>query len=220
MGGIVSDARWAYSLLSTTGLSFATLAVALLTHTLLWWAQLLGLLSGDYDAHAHGSIALVSAMCVTAGSGAAFVYFLHVFTRTKDSLADLARSCLRTLHLRLGAFLALAGGAVLYAMESCEQLAAHHLDGPMSAFGGTPVVGFAVLVTVALLVMGFLRAVCAWLADAHERIVRVVALFVRRGVDAQSPAFARRDLECSPTRRALLVIQTHGTRAPPLDLAF
>ncbi len=216
----MSDVRSAYRLLATTGLSFAALGVALVTHALLWWAQQFGFLGGDYDAHAHGSVSVVAAICVAAGLGAVFLYAAHVFAQQRNSLPHLARTCLRALRFRVTMFLALAGTATLYAMESGEQLAAHHFDGPLSAFGGTPAVAFAFLAATALLVVASLRAICAWLADAHERIVRFIAIIARPAGETRDAAFACGRFTGSLVHRPMLAVQGHGERAPPFDLAF
>jgi hypothetical protein len=195
----------------------ATSTVTLATHSMLAWAQSARLLRGDYGEHLHGFVAPIAFAGLTAAAAALFMYVLHLAGLDTRSLPLFARAFRARLGWQAVGVTALVASLALIGMESGEQLAAGHFDGFASAFSGAPAVGLGLILLFSAATNAALRALCAWLADAHARIVFAI-MFLRRFRDeTAAPALAR------SRRDSLAAIcyvcdasHAYGKRAPPV----
>jgi transposase len=195
----------------------ATSTVTLATHSMLAWAQSAGLLRGDYGEHLHGFVTPIALAGLTAGAAALFLYGVHLVDLDTCSVPLLARAFRARLGWQAVGVTALCASLALVGMETGEQLAARHFDGFSSAFSGAPAVGLGLILLFSAAASAALRALCAWLADAHTRIVFAI-MFLRRhcGKDT-APALA------GSWRASLAAVcyvcdasHVYGKRAPPV----
>ncbi len=179
----------ARSAIALAGVAVASLATALAAHALLAWVQAAGLIQGDYGEHSHGMVVPTILAAVTMGAVSMLGYLVHVTCRDAGMLPGLARRFARGLGWRSAASIGLIAAAVLVGMERGEQLAAGHLDGLWSAFGGVPAIGLAFVALCGATASALLRAACEWVAGAHDRILRAVTYLLRNPIAAK-PALA------------------------------
>jgi hypothetical protein len=203
--------RW----VARAGFLLATCAVTLVAHTVLALAQSSGLIPGDYGHHVHGLLVPLSLAGATAGLVTLVLYGSHLIGLDARSLPPLASSLRERLGWQAIILTCLAACLLLAGMESVEQLAAHHLDGPLSAFSGVPAFGIGLIALLSIAVNAVLRAVCTWLADAHIRIVLAISFLLRpRGTPVACVAHSRRP--CLATVcYASYSSRVYGKRAPP-----
>jgi hypothetical protein len=206
--------------IAACGFVFVTSAVALGAHTMLALGQSLGVLGGDYGAHAHATVLPVGLAGFTLALCAAFSYIVHIASAGRRSLPSLARAFRRCIDWRKTVLLSVSAASLLAAMESAEQALGGHFDGPGAAFGATPVAGFAVVLVASAVAVALARSVCDWLASAHSRIAMVVACLLRPMYSFALPAAWR------TKRHALTTVDyvwdtslAHGKRGPPRLLA-
>jgi hypothetical protein len=213
----IVHARSLYRWVAAAGVLQVTLTVALLSHILLGCAQTSGLLQGDYGRHAHGSVAATALASLTAAMCAIFLYVVHLAGLRGRSLPSLARALRAQLGWRTVAIIGVAAALLLAGMETGEQLAAGRLDGPLSAFGNVPALGFGLIVLFSAAGNAVLRALCNWLIGVHAHIVSFVSFLLLR--DRGEPAGPlRAPFSCGlrvSVSYAYAASQAHGKRAPP-----
>jgi len=217
---VVRDVSKAYARVIAVGALFSTALCALAAHAVLGWLQALGWISGEYGSHDHGSLGLVGCGLVVAGAGSLLLYVLHTIDGGPGSEPTLARALCRQLDWRAVVLLTFAGCAALIGMETGEQLAARHFDGILSALGGQPAIGLAVIGSMSFAVVSTLRTLCVWLAASHGRIV--IALFTMlKGSREQISGIFSRARRIGLHRIACACTTPHifGKRAPPQCLA-
>ena len=211
------QARSLHRWVAVAGVLQVTLTVALLSHIFLGCAQASGLLQGDYDRHAHGSVVAIGLGSLTAAICAIFLYVVHLAGLSGRSLPSLARVLRAQLGWQTAAMIGVAASLLLAGMETGEQLAAGHLDGPLSAFGNVPALAFALIVLFSVAGNAVLQALCKWLIGAHAHIVSLVSFLLLRdrGKFAGPPrARFNSGLRVSVSY-AYDASQAHGKRAPP-----
>ncbi len=208
--------RSLYRWLATAGVLQVTLTVALATHMFLGYAQAAGLLQGDYDRHAHGSIVAIGLGSLTAAMCAIFLYTVHLAGLGTRSLPSLARDLRAHLGWQTVAVIGLLASLLLFGMETGEQLAADRFDGALSAFGDAPALGLGLIILFSTAGNALLRALCDWLVDAHTHIVSLISfLFTDR--TGAGPLRARFKGELlAAVHYACDASQANGKRAPPL----
>lgn len=214
------DVSKAYAPLVAVGILFSASLCALSAHSMLAWLQLAGLLSGDYGSHEHGSLGPVAVGLLVAGAASLSLYLIHTIDSGTQSLPTLARAFRKRLDWRAVVLVAIAGGIVLIAMETGEQLYAHHFDGILSALGGQPALAFGLILALSATIVFAQRNVCTWLIGAHVRIVLAIFTLLDAHEKPTPVAFAR---SARPRGRrftyACEAPQIFGKRAPPAYLA-
>ncbi|HVN69342.1 MAG TPA: hypothetical protein VMU38_06825 [Candidatus Binatia bacterium] len=203
--------------IAAAGVLSATLAVALAAHTAIDLGNVAGLLGGDYGSHRHGTIFPLGLAGLTAGLSAAFFYIVHLAGAGLPSLPSLARRFLAHIGWRTVAIVALAASLVLVGMETAEQLVSGRFDGLLSAFGGSPAIGLGLILLLSCAATAGLRALCAWLAEAHARIVLAVACLLRcRDQSAPCARTGAKSVALGGSRYACDIPQALGDRGPPI----
>ncbi len=209
------QARSFYRSVAVAGVLQVTLMVALVTHMFLGYAQTAGLLQGDYDRHAHGSIVAIGLGGLTAAMCAIFLYTVHLAGLGKRSLPSLARALRVHLGWQTVAVIGLLASLLLFGMETGEQLAAGRFDGALSAFGEVPALGLGLVVLFSAAGNVLLRALCDWLIDTHTHIVSLISfLFTDRTAAQPLQSRFKREL-LAAVLYACDASQANGKRAPP-----
>ena len=194
----------------------AALATALATHALLTWGQVAGVMQGDYGQHGHAAVAPMLVGTVTIGAAVLLSYLVHLAGGNAGVLPTLARRFAGRLGWRSAGAIALLAAVVLVGMETGEQLTAGRFDGLSSAFGNLPVIGLALLALCGAGANVALRAMCQWLARAHDRILRAVTYLLRCTRDVKpSLAYVLMSSEAAG-RYARDTARIFGRRAPPV----
>ena len=193
-----------------------TLATALASHAMLEIAQSIGLLGGDYLRHSHGAVFPVVLIAAAGAFCGALLYAAHLAELDDASVPALARALSERIGWQTIVSSAFGACLVLIVMESAEQLAAGRFEGVASVFGGVPIIGLGLVLFISSVCNALALTVCNWLANAHGRLVRVVAFFLRSPRDGTTATGL-------PSKHAALatfdyffdISQTHGKRAPP-----
>ncbi len=210
------NARRLCSGIALTGSVWLALATAFVTHAILQAGEHAGLLQGDYGRHGHGALFPVASAGAVIGLGGCFLYVLYLANVDRRSAPSLARALRKSIGFHSVVAGALGASLILLAMESAEQLAAGSLDGDASAFGGAPLVGLGLILIVSSIFNALAAVFCNWLANAHAKLVFVVALLLRPHCGVPGP------IGCHAKRTSLTTFdyvwdaaQIHGKRAPP-----
>jgi hypothetical protein len=210
------QARSLYRWVAVAGVLQVTLSVAFVTHMCLGYAQAAGLVQGDYSHHAHGSLAPIGLGSLTAATCAIFLYTVHLAGLGTGSLPSLARVLRAHLGWQTVAIIGLLAMLLLFGMETGEQLAAGHLDGALSAFGGVPALGLGLIVLFSAAGNTLLRALYDWLIDAHTHIVSLISFLFSDRTAAGPPQARFRGELLAAVRYACDASQANGERAPPV----
>jgi hypothetical protein len=208
--------RRLYAGVASTGLLSIALATAFAAHSILEMAQSLSLLSGDYGRHGHDAVFPVGLATTALGICGTLLYAVHLADVKDSSLPSLAHLLKKRIGWRAVVWSAVGACFVLLAMESAEQYASGHVDGLASAFGGIPLAGIGLVFFISSLCNALAWVICNWLANAHARLVSVIALLLRlrpsgaplTGHRSKRTALAAFDYTSDAS-------QAHGKRAPP-----
>jgi len=199
-----------------TGFLSVTLATAFASHAILETAQSVGLLAGDYNRHGHGTVFSVGLTAAIGGLCGILLYLAHLAELDETSVPSLARALRGRIGWRTVFASAFGACLVLFAMESAEQLTAGRFDGMTSAFSAAPIVGLGLVLVISSVCNALASIVCTWLANAHRRLVRVVAFLLRAPCEGgPATGLASKHAALATFDYTFDVSHTHGKRAPP-----
>jgi hypothetical protein len=209
--------RGTYRWLATAASLLVTSAAALGAHAVLQALQGFGLVAGDYGSYAHTSVGPMFGAALFAAAAIFFLYVAQLAKLDACSAPILARAARAQLQGWKAVLHATAGAAALLAgMEFVEQCAVGRFDGWLSAFTSVPILGLAIVALASALAVAILRAVCAWLAGVHERIVRTLVFLLEPRRNSSAPIAIGRAANFVPVAvRPHELARYRGRRAPP-----